>query len=314
VTITTLNSYAPEPGREFTMWTTAALVVCALHVGVAATYLLLKPAPEAAAEAPAFEVAFVPAATATAPAVPETQQTIDPAPPPDPSRFDPPVETPPPQAVIPEPEPPPPETQALVQPEPVPPPQALSIPEPTVETKLPDQVAVLPPEDVPVEIPQPPKETVITPPPQEKPITPPPEPAGRKPAPEPKVQKEVRKPPPKAVVAPETRPARVASAPNPGQESQGASEGRASWNSQLVAQIRRFATYSGTETGSVSVSVTIDRNGRLKSRRLVGSSGSTTLDRVAMDVLERAQPFPPFPPGMTEAQVVRVVPMHLRPR
>ena len=79
----------------------------------------------------------------------------------------------------------------------------------------------------------------------------------------------------------------------------GARAGRASWESELAAHIRRYATYSANgsrESGTVRVGVTIDRNGRLLSHRLAGSSGSSTLDGAAMTVIERAQPFPRFLP------------------
>ena len=177
------------------------------------------------------------------------------------------------------------------------------MPELPAETKAPDAVAVLPPPEA--------KPAEVAPQPM-KPEIPPP--AARKPVHEEKAEKHPA--PPKPAPAPSSRPARVAMAPNPGAESEGAREGRTSWQSELVAHIRRFATYNSqnNESGSVSISVTIDRNGRLKSRHLVSSSGSATLDRVAMDLIERAQPFPPFPPSMTEAQVVRTVPLHLRPR
>ena len=89
----------------------------------------------------------------------------------------------------------------------------------------------------------------------------------------------------------------MAVAPNPGADSEGASAGRASWESELAAHIRRYATYPANgsrDSGTVRVGVTIDRNGRLLSRRLAGSSGSSTLDSAAMTVIERAQPFPAF--------------------
>jgi protein TonB len=134
------------------------------------------------------------------------------------------------------------------------------------------------------------------------------------------VQKETHKPPPpppKAVASPATKPARLASAPNPGQQSEGASEGRASWLSEFIAHMRRFNTYSAggsKESGTVRISVTIDRNGRLLSHRVVGSSGSSTLDRAGLDIVQRAQPFPRFPAGMAQAQMVEVIPLHLRPQ
>jgi periplasmic protein TonB len=319
VTILTVNPYEPEHGREFTLWTSAALVVCALHIGLAAAYLLLKPEPEALAEAPVIDVAFMPEMQTPAPAVPETQQSDQPS-------ADPPTDAPPPpQAVVrepdppptkeettvqPKPEPPPPaQVEATVQPEPPPPPLALSTPEVPAETKVPEQVAVLPPPTA--------KPEEVAPPP-EKPLTPPPEPTSRKPPHEEKVQKESRKPPPpKTVPSPATKPARLASAANPGQESEGADTGRASWLSEFVAHMRRFNTYSAggsKESGTVRISVTIDRNGRLLSHRVVGSSGSSTLDQAALDIVQRAQPFPRFPAGMSQAQMVEVIPLHLRPQ
>ena len=295
MSITTLNPYEPEDGREAALWMSAVLVVCALHVGLAASYWLLKPEPEARAEAPVIDVAFVPATTPPAPAVPETQQPVDQPAPPEP---DPPPTN---EEVQPAPEPPP-QVEALVQPEPSPPPLALAIPELPPETKVPEQVVVVPPPEAKPEVVPQPEKPVVAPPPVRKPIH------------EEKAEK--RPPPPKPAATPSSKPARVAMAPNPGAASEGAQEGRASWQSELVAHIRRFATYNSqsNESGSVSVSVTIDRNGRLKSRHLVGSSGSATLDRIAMDLLERAQPFPPFPPSMTEAQTVRTVPLHLQHR
>lgn len=287
------------------MWTAAALVVCAVHVGLAAAYLLLKPEPEARAEAPVIDVAFMPETQTPAPAVPPTQQSVDQPPSPD-QPTDVPTSS---QAVVPEQEPPPAKAETMVQPEPAPPPVALTMPELPAEPKNPDQVAVLPPPaDKPAELPPPP----------EKPLTSPPEQSTRKPVHEEKVEKETRKPPPpKAVASPGAKPARLASAPNPGQQSEGAETGRASWLSEFIAHMRSYNTYSASgskESGTVRISVTIDRNGRLLSHRVVGSSGSSTLDRAALDIVQRAQPFPRFPASMSQAQMVEIIPLHLHPQ
>ena len=283
------------------MWTAAALVVCAIHVGLAAAYLLLKPEPEARAEAPVIDVAFMPETQTPAPAVPPTQPSVDQPPTPDQPSADP---------VVPAQEPPPAKSETMVQPEPAPPPAvALAMPELPAEPKSPDQVAVLPPPaDKPPEVAPPP----------EKPLTSPPEQSSRKPVHEEKVEKETRKPPPpKAAASPGSKPARLASAPNPGQQSEGAETGRASWLSEFIAHMRSYNTYSASgskESGTVRVGVTIDRNGRLLSHRVVGSSGSPTLDRAALDIVQRAQPFPRFPTSMSQAQMVEVIPLHLHPQ
>jgi protein TonB len=109
----------------------------------------------------------------------------------------------------------------------------------------------------------------------------------------------------------------MAAAPNAGVESQGTRAGEASWRREVEAQVRRNAAYpadGGGATGTARITVTIGRNGRLLSHRLAGSSGSPALDRAAMAIIERAQPFPPFPAGMTQAQITDTLPMHLRPR
>jgi protein TonB len=107
VTVTTVDPYQPERAKEVTVWTAAAILVCVVHVGLAAAYLLLKPEPEARAEAPVTDVVFVPETNTPAPAVPETQQSVDQPPTPDVT---------------------PPKEETAVQPEPAPPPVALSMP------------------------------------------------------------------------------------------------------------------------------------------------------------------------------------------
>jgi protein TonB len=268
-------------------------VVAALHVGLAVAYLLLKPAPEGRAEAPVIDVAFMPAASAPAPAAPEAPPA-EPTPRVEQSDLGPPKNEPVvAREAVTEPEPPKVKTELAPPPEPVPPPVALQVPEPAAEPAHPDQVAVMPPPSKPVTA--------------HKPATT-----------DEKAEREKHKTaPPKPAAAPASKPAQLAMAPNSGADSEGARAGRVSWESELAAHIRRYATYAANgsrESGTVRVGVSIDRNGRLLSRRLAGSSGSSTLDSAAMAVIERAQPYPRFPPGMSQAQIALTIPLHLRPQ
>jgi protein TonB len=294
VSVMTADPFEPE--NDTALWSVAALLVTALHVGVAA-YLLLRPAAEGRAEAPVIDVAFMPAESTPAPAAPEALPA-EPTPPVEPSS----IERPKDEPVV--------SQKAAPQPEPPPPPVALTAPEPAVEPPPADRLMVAPP---------PPPKRAETAPEPKKPVAVP-EHAARKPAPDEKEKAEREKhkaAPPKPAAAPGSKPTRVALAPNPGADSPGASEGRASWESELLAHIRRYATYSANgsrESGTARVGVTIDRNGRLLSRRLTGSSGSSTLDSAAMAVIERAQPYPRFPAGMNQAQIALTIPLHLRPQ
>ncbi|MGJ5047628.1 TonB family protein [Bradyrhizobium oligotrophicum] len=314
MSVLTLDPFEHEQRRERTLWTIAALVVAALHVGLAVGYLLLRPAPQGRAQAPAFDVVFTPAV------VSEPAPTAQDAPASEPTSAEPPKE----EQVKDEPV----AREAVA--EPVPP--APSEPEPQVVAQPDLEPDVIPsPEPAPLVAlaPEPPRadDVVLPPPPPPKPIeAKPPEP---KPVPVPErverkpVEKETKEraerksAPPKPAAAPAARPSRVASAPNPGEDSVGAREGQASWNAEVVAQIRRAAAYPSDgngASGTVMLNVVIDRNGRLLSRRLAGSSGSPALDRAALGIIERAAPFPRFPPAMAQAQVSRTVPLHLRPR
>ena len=308
MSVMTVDPYGREQASDTALWTVAALVVAAAHVGLVAAYLLLRPLPEGVAEAPVIDVAFVPAADTPAPAAPETKPA-EPTPPVEQSDPTPPKDEPIVQEAIKEPEPPPPtKTETVPPPEPVPPPVALQVPEPTAEPAKPDQVTVMPP----------PAPKPAEPTPQVRKPETIPERAAHKPVKDEKAEKEKRKTaPPKPAATPGSRPAQLAMAPNPGRDSEGARAGRASYESELVAHIRRYASYSAngsSQSGTVRIGVTIDRNGRLLSRRLAGSSGSSVLDNAAMAVIARAQPYPRFPPGMNQAQVALTIPLHLRPQ
>ncbi|MGJ5079805.1 TonB family protein [Bradyrhizobium sp. HKCCYLS3013] len=314
MSVLTLDPFEHEQRRERTLWTIAALVVAALHVGLAVGYLLLRPAPQGRAQAPAFDVVFTPAV------VSEPAPTAQDAPASEPTSAEPPKEEqvkdePVAREAVAEPVPPAPsepEPQVVAQPDLEP--DVIPSPEPAPQVAL----APEPPraDDVVLPPPPPPK-PIEAKPPEPKPV-PVPERVERKPVEKKETKKAERKSaPPKPAAAPAARPSRVASAPNPGEDSVGAREGQASWNAEVVAQIRRAAAYPSDgngASGTVMLNVVIDRNGRLLSRRLAGSSGSPALDRAAMGIIERAAPFPRFPPAMAQAQVSRTVPLHLRPR
>jgi protein TonB len=300
VTVLTVDADRPDQSGEFALWVAAVVIVLVLHVALAVAYLRLRPEPEARAEAPAFEVAFMPATSA--PASPPSIDQPDPAPTKIDQPVDPPKELPPPPVPN-ELPPPPPQVEAMVPPEEPPPPAPLVAAEPIPPSPVPEETTVVPPEKPVEAAPPPPKPAVAR------------EPPPRKVTHDQKVEK--REAPPKSVAAPASRPMRVAAAPNPGAESEGARVGRESWLSQFAAQIQRFATYAtngNRDTGTAQVSVTVDRNGRLLAHSLARSGGSATLDRAALSIIERAAPFPHFPAGMTEAQITRLVPIHLKPQ
>ena len=53
----------------------------------------------------------------------------------------------------------------------------------------------------------------------------------------------------------------------------------------------------------------IDRQGMLIVAQIKGSSGYVPLDQAALDMVDRAAPFPPMPSEMLQSQLELVVPV-----
>jgi protein TonB len=172
--------------------------------------------------------------------------------------------------------------------------------------------------------PEPPKTEMIEQlpptPPQPEPIVaaPPkvePKPQPTKPQP---VREQVKKQPTKKPPAPRTTAPQKAErvAPDTPAATSGASAAAAaaSYRSILVAHLQRFKQFpSGAgpnDSGVAYVRFTVTRGGRVTSSGLSRSSGFSALDRAALDLLQRAQPLPPFPPEMRQASESFTAPLN----
>jgi protein TonB len=106
-------------------------------------------------------------------------------------------------------------------------------------------------------------------------------------------------------------------APAPRAASPGVSASRAAaanWRDLVVARLQQSKRYpngaaSRREEGVVTLSFSVNRGGRVLSRRIARSSGYRDLDQEALAMIERAQPLPPFPPAMTQSVVHLRVPI-----
>jgi len=170
-----------------------------------------------------------------------------------------------------------------------------------------------PPETQPMLPPLPvPEQPAVELPPPQKPV------AIARPARPPVEQqrvKPVHESPKKPAAAARAPPQRVAAAPNLGADALGAREAQASWRGALTAHLARYKRYPAEaearhEAGTVRLSFTMDRNGRVLSRHIEGSSGSAALDKEVLSMIERAQPLPRFPPSMPQTRMTLVVPIH----
>jgi protein TonB len=88
-----------------------------------------------------------------------------------------------------------------------------------------------------------------------------------------------------------------------------------SYRATLVAHLMRFKRWPAGaeargENGTVFVSFTVSRNGRVSNARMSKSSGFASLDQEAMAWIQRAQPLPQFPAEMPEATMNFGVPLN----
>ncbi len=88
---------------------------------------------------------------------------------------------------------------------------------------------------------------------------------------------------------------------------------------KVVAKLRRARRYPSEAKrerlrGQVRVSFTITSNGGVSSLRVSRSSGSSILDRAALETVRRAAPFPPIPDGAGRASWPFTVPIDFSTR
>ncbi len=184
--------------------------------------------------------------------------------------------------------------------------------DPISEPVAPEPVAALP-----AELPEPPPPTPASPISVPQPLTPPvpvpPLPAKPRPAAMRPLSPIQSAPAMSVPSAPPTRfapspaaPPLVATAPvvAPPAPASSAEHGWRSALSSWLASHKRYperARQRGDE-GIVSIRITVDLTGRVLDVAVIRSSGSTLLDDAARNMLA-GQRVPPFPPGMTQAQL-----------
>ncbi len=222
----------------------------------------------------------------------------------------------------------PPEAAALVAPEALRPPEPEPAPETVPELAAAPQVA--PPDPLPAPLPMPeiapalalpqaeaPPIMAAAPPPLPQVGEPPldmaqsPRPVARpdlrperrekaeapRPAP-PQPQEQPEAPAPETPRAAPAQPAGSDQAARPAQERRVAGgQSAARYGDAVMRQIARLRRQKAPERGTVTVGFEIRADGGLGRVAVVSSSGSAALDRVAVDHIRRAAPFPPPPEG-----------------
>lgn len=113
-------------------------------------------------------------------------------------------------------------------------------------------------------------------------------------------------PPTPAPPAATAAPARVSASHN------APSQAAITWQNRLLAHLARYKRYPEDarrrgETGSNSLRLLIDGNGRVRQHALASESGSPALDRATLQIIQRAQPVPPPPAELLEDGVLEVI-------
>ena len=113
---------------------------------------------------------------------------------------------------------------------------------------------------------------------------------------------------------PSTVEAALPAAPTEGAPNVSNSNAVPRWKSQVVGMLERNKRYPSDarnrrEQGVTQLAFSIDRQGRVVASRIVTSSGSSSLDKEALELAQRAQPFPPPPPELAGAQISLTVPI-----
>jgi protein TonB len=117
-------------------------------------------------------------------------------------------------------------------------------------------------------------------------------------------------------MAPQVMPvaqAAIAAAPTQGRASITNSAAIQTWRNRIVGVIERHKRYpsaaaSRREHGVVTLAFILDRQGHVVSSHVAQSSGSSSLDQEALDIVQRAQPFPLPPANMPDVELSLTLP------
>ena len=124
-----------------------------------------------------------------------------------------------------------------------------------------------------------------------------------------------RKPPaPRTTAAPRSERQNAPTPRAPSAGSAASQAAMANWRDLVVARLQQSKRYPAgaaarREQGVVTLSFTVDRQGRILARNIVRGSGHSALDQEVLAMILRAQPLPAFPPAMTQASIHLTVPI-----
>jgi periplasmic protein TonB len=142
--------------------------------------------------------------------------------------------------------------------------------------------------------------------------------AKEEPRPEQKATPQVSAAPNETTAPPpvEAPTAEKAAAPKQGISSK-PSEATLTWQKSLVLHLNKHKKYphearKGGHEGTAAVSFTLDRSGKVIETRLDQSSGSDLLDKEAIEVLNRASPFPQPPSDVPNVTFQLTLPIQFR--
>ncbi|MBS0541117.1 MAG: energy transducer TonB [Proteobacteria bacterium] len=206
-----------------------------------------------------------------------------------------------------------------------PPPAAVMLelaPLPAAPAATPDDAPPGPELSEVVPEPEPPPPVDLKPPPVKAEITlpdpEPPPPVDLKPPPHKPIEKKKveRKPPQPKQSTPQAAPeqAQTAAAPRAGASAEPPSNSLPTWKGLLLRHLEKHKRYpsdaqSRRQEGVVYMRFTLSRSGRVLAARVERSSGVASLDKEGLDLLNRAQPMPPFPPDQPGESMDLVVPI-----
>ncbi len=152
----------------------------------------------------------------------------------------------------------------------------------------------------------PPDDTPETPPPEieQKPEEPPPPP--------PEETETQVSPPPEQMPVEEPKPLPPPPPPPPPVNPAAVLRAETAYENAIRRHLGRYvpANASETEQGTVHVGFSLDRKGHVLERHIIRGSGHADLDNAALTMVDRAQPFPPFPAAVPDTEKFVEFPLH----